>query len=87
MKQPKPGKDKLVCVTYKNGKPQFTFHITNSRIEDWVGKQVLQNKLNVSDRKLQYMRTRRQIPYSSFGKEILYHLPAIVMMIEQSMFL
>ena len=50
MKQPKP--NKLVCVTYENGKRHITFNITNSRLEDWVDKQVLLQNLHIIDGKL-----------------------------------
>jgi hypothetical protein len=84
MEQPKPD-NKLVCITYKNGKRHITFNIANTRLEDWVDKQVILQNLHISDGKLQYMRDQKQIPYAYFGKKILYHLPAIIMMIEQSL--
>ena len=78
MEQPKP----LVCITYENGKRHITFNITNSRLEDWVDKQVILQTLHISNGKLQYMRNQKEIPYAYFGRRILYHLPAIIMMIE-----
>lgn len=84
MKQPKPKGNAPVRITYKNGKKHISFSVHNTRLEDWVDKQEIQSRLHISDRTLQYRRTRKQIPYSKFGGRILYYLPGIVALIEDN---
>ena len=87
MKQPAPVYNAAVHITYKNGKRNIRFTIRNTRLEDWVDKQEIQTRLHISNRTLQYMRTRRQIPYSFIGGKILYYLPGIIALIEENVFI
>lgn len=73
-------------VTFVKGKKQITIEITSTRLEDWVDKQVIQTKLHISNRTLQTLRTRKQIPYSCIGGKILYYLPGILTLLEENMF-
>ena len=69
-----------------SGKRHITIQICNTRIEDWVDKQVIQTHLHISNRTLQTLRSRKQIPYSVIGDKILYYLPGIVTLLEENLF-
>ncbi len=85
MKQLKPqGASPAVCITYKNGKKHVSFNITNTRLEDWVDKQEIQNALHISNRTLHTLRKTRRIPYSTIGGKIYYYLPGILALLEQN---
>lgn len=70
-----------VQIDYLKGRRQVTIKIADTHIEDWVDKQEIQRYLH-----MQYLRTRKQIPYSVIGGKILYYLPGIVSLIEQNVF-
>ena len=72
-------------VTFVKGKKQITIEVENNALEDWVDKQVVQITLHISNRTLQTLRTRKQIPYSRIGGKILYYLPGILALLEQNM--
>lgn len=73
-------------VTFITGKKQIKIEVVNSRLEDWIDKQILLETLHVSNRTLQTLRTKKQIPFSRFGRRILYYLPGILTLLEQNMF-
>jgi len=73
-------------VTYIKGKKQIAIEVNNNRLEDWVDKQVLLTTLHISNRTLQTLRTRKQIPYSCIGGKILYYMPGILTLLEENMF-
>ena len=74
-----------ISVAFIKGRKHIAMHISNTKLEDWVDKQVIQESLHISNRTLQYMRTRKQIPYSSLGGKILYYLPGIVALLEENL--
>ena len=85
----KPGKSFAggsitLTVTFVKGKKHIHMCIKNTKLTDWVDKQEIQSVLHVSNRTLQYMRTRKQIPFSTFGGKVLYYEPGIVALIEES---
>ncbi len=83
----KPAFKKAPCtVTYKKGKKQLHIEIANTKITDWVDKQVIQTHLPISNRTLQTLRSNKQIPYSFIGGKILYYLPGILSLLEQNAF-
>lgn len=73
-------------ATFINGRKYVTFTIQNTRLEDWVDKQEIQTLLHISNRTLQTLRSRKQIPWSVIGGKILYYRPGIVALIEQNLF-
>ena len=73
-------------VTFVKGKKQVEIEIINNCLEYWIDKQILQTTLHISNRTLQTLRTRKQIPYSRIGGKIVYYLPGILTLLEQNMF-
>ena len=49
-----------------------------SPLDEWVDKQILLQKLKMSNRTLQTMRTKQIIPHSYLGGKIYYHVPSII---------
>lgn len=71
-------------VTFKKGKKHIEIEVANTKLEDWIDKQILLTSFNISDRTLQTLRTNKQIPYSRFGRKIVYYLPGILALLEQN---
>jgi hypothetical protein len=73
-------------VTYKKGKKHIEIEIVNHTLDDWIDKQILQTKLHISNRTLQTLRSKKQIPFSRIGRKILYYQPGILTLLEENMF-
>ena len=66
------------------GKPnQPVFQPANTSINDWVDKQVIMQKLHISERTLQYYRARNIIPWSKLGGKYFYYLPGLLLILEK----
>lgn len=72
-------------VTYINGKKHVQLEIVNTRLEDWVDKQEIQNLLHISDRTLHTLRKKKILPFSAIGGKIYYYRPAISFLLEQNL--
>lgn len=57
---------------------------TQHPLEQWIDKQVLTQKLHVSNRMLQNLRSKNIITYTTLGGKIFYHLPSILALLEKN---
>ncbi len=55
-----------------------------SPLDEWVDKQILLQKLKMSNRTLQNLRTKQIIHHSCLGGKIYYHLPSIIAMLKDN---
>jgi hypothetical protein len=70
-------------VTFINGKKHVTMQIVNTRLEDWVDKSVILDKLRMCDRTLRTLRETKKIPCGKLGKSYYYYVPGILFILEQ----
>ena len=73
-------------IRFVKGRKQVTINIANTKLQDWVDKQEIQMHLHISNRTLQNLRSRKQIPWSVIGGKILYYLPGILTLLEENIF-
>ena len=70
-------------VTFINGKKHIQMHIANTKLEDWVDKQVILEAFHLTDRTLRTLRSCKKIPCAQLGGKIFYYLPGILYILEQ----
>ena len=52
-------------VTYISGKKHIKLQIANTRLEDWVDKQVILESFNLTDRTLRTLRSCKKFPLAN----------------------